>query len=591
MTEARSPAAWQTLRKSLGGYWLRLAPPAVLACLTAVAEVVTLMSLVPLIAAISAKGAKVYEATLPVLGTSLTLSVGQLLALCAVVAVCRFVCQVSTAYVNARVTSGFEARQRQRIFDAYARASWERQSQEPPAQLHTLLITQVDGATRSVSNLVLGLASLVSFLVLTCSALVVDWASALAILVLGGVLFLVTRPLSQLARQQSHARLKAYYSYLHQINQAGQMGRELRVFHVIQAFGAQITRLAWQLYRFRLLNSLLAGLVPALYQNVSLLLILGGLALVHFSGFAQPEALVVVVLLLIRSMIYTQNFQIVFHNVYEGLANMEMIEAAVDRYRAAAIDLDRGQPVGRIDSLEFDHVSFAYLPDEPVLRQLSFRVERGEVIGVVGPSGSGKSTLMQLLLRLRNPTSGTMLANDQPVERFSLGSWYQRVAFVPQETLLFDDSIANSIRFFRPQFTEEQIKQAAREAGIHDEVVGFARGYETPVGANGSNLSGGQRQRLCIARALVGQPDVIVFDEPTSALDAHAEQTVVRTLESLRGRATVFIIAHRLSTLNICDRVLVLRHGELQAFDSPQNLAENDSYYSEALRLLRAGAE
>ena len=228
---------------------------------------------------------------------------------------------------------------------------------------------------------------------------------------------------------------------------------------------------------------------------------------------------------------------------------------------------------------------FEYLPGQPALREITFAVKPGEIIGIVGPSGSGKSTLIQLLLRLREPTSGRILVNGRDVREFDLDEWYQHVSFVPQDVHLFADTVAENIRFFREGVEDARIEHAARLANLHDEIAAWPLGYDTPVGERGSSISGGQRQRLCIARALVTEPDILVLDEPTSSLDVKSESLVRATVAGLAPRTTVFVIAHRLSTLSICDRIMVIRDGILQGFDEPAKLEATDSFYREALIL------
>jgi ABC-type multidrug transport system fused ATPase/permease subunit len=206
-------------------------------------------------------------------------------------------------------------------------------------------------------------------------------------------------------------------------------------------------------------------------------------------------------------------------------------------------------------------------------------------VGIIGPSGAGKSTLVQLLLRLRAPTGGRVLVNGADAVAFSLDDWYRRVTFVPQDSRLFAGTIADNIRFFRTDVDDDAIEAAARLAHLHGDIEGFPDRYATPVGERGGQLSGGQRQRLCIARALVGNPDVMVLDEPTSALDVKSEFLVRQTISGLAPHTSVFVIAHRLSTLSMCDRIMVILNGELQGFDDPASLEANNPFYSEALRL------
>ena len=192
---------------------------------------------------------------------------------------------------------------------------------------------------------------------------------------------------------------------------------------------------------------------------------------------------------------------------------------------------------------------------------------------------------MQLILRLREPSTGRILANGRDVAELSLDDWYRHVSFVEQEPRLFAGTVADNIRFFRDDVDDELIRRAARRAHLDDEIMAMPLAYETPIGERGGELSGGQRQRLCIARALVEEPEIMVLDEPTSALDPKSEALMRETMTNVRAHATVFVIAHRMSTLTICDRIMVIHDGELQGFDTPSRLENGNAFYRQALQL------
>ncbi len=216
-----------------------------------------------------------------------------------------------------------------------------------------------------------------------------------------------------------------------------------------------------------------------------------------------------------------------------------------------------------------------------MLSNISFAVTAGETVGVVGPSGTGKSTLVQILLGLRRPDSGAYLVNGDPAEEFSREDWHRKIAYVPQEPRLLHASVADNVRFFR-QIDDETVEHATRLAGIHDDVMGWPEGYDTIIGPRADAVSGGQQQRICLARALAAEPRILVLDEPTSALDPNAEALIQRSLVGLRGSLTLFIVAHRMSTLDICGRVMVIVDGRLESFDTLTALKKKSPYYRSA---------
>jgi ABC-type bacteriocin/lantibiotic exporter with double-glycine peptidase domain len=183
---------------------------------------------------------------------------------------------------------------------------------------------------------------------------------------------------------------------------------------------------------------------------------------------------------------------------------------------------------------------------------------------VVGASGSGKSTLSALLLRLRAPTAGTILAGDVALADVAPAAWARLAAYVPQDSRLIRSSVADNIRFFRAGFSDDDVRAAARAAHLEDEILALPDGYATEIGPGARDLSGGQRQRLAIARALLQHPSLLVLDEPTSALDAHSEQLIGRTLAELKGGTTIVLIAHRPATLELCDRIVEVAGGTVR---------------------------
>lgn len=232
-------------------------------------------------------------------------------------------------------------------------------------------------------------------------------------------------------------------------------------------------------------------------------------------------------------------------------------------------------------TLTFENVSFAYQPGRPVLSDISFEIRGGEAVGVIGPSGAGKSTLVQLLLNLRAPDEGRYLINGALVQQFRQDDWQARVAYVPQEPRLVHASVAENIRYFR-DLDDDAVARGAQLARIHEDIVSWPNGYETIVGPRADAVSGGQQQRICLARALAAQPQILVLDEPTSSLDPRSEALIQESLTALKHNVTLFIIAHRMLTLDICDRVMVVLDGHLDAFDTMALLARTNPYYRSA---------
>lgn len=232
-------------------------------------------------------------------------------------------------------------------------------------------------------------------------------------------------------------------------------------------------------------------------------------------------------------------------------------------------------------ALRFDHVDFAYEPKRQILFDVSFEVPAGHRVAVVGHSGSGKSTLARLLYRFYDVTAGGISVNGTDIRDLEQSSWRRAIAIVPQDTVLFNDSILYNIRYGRPEATDEEVFEAARAAHIHDFIVSLPDGYETSVGERGLKLSGGEKQRVAIARALLKNPEVLIFDEATSALDSKSEKAIQAELDRIARGRTTLAIAHRLSTIMDADRILVMDKGRIVEQGTHRELLEQGGAYAQ----------
>lgn len=277
---------------------------------------------------------------------------------------------------------------------------------------------------------------------------------------------------------------------------------------------------------------------------------------------------------------------IVYREIRQALTDIERMFLLLKENREIAdapnaVDLPAGQPL----NIEFSAVDFAYDPKRQILEQVSFTVPAGQTVAVVGHSGAGKSTLSRLLYRFYDVTDGSIRIDGHDLRQLSQQSLRAAIGIVPQDTVLFNDSIFYNINYGRPDASHEEVIAAARAASLHDFVIALPAGYDTRVGERGLKLSGGEKQRVAIARALLKNPAILVFDEATSALDSATESTIQREIElAARGRTTL-IIAHRLSTVMKADRILVMESGKIVESGTHDDLLANNGKYSQMWRL------
>lgn len=238
------------------------------------------------------------------------------------------------------------------------------------------------------------------------------------------------------------------------------------------------------------------------------------------------------------------------------------------------------------DSIRFDQVTFTYADTGIVaLKDVSFDINRGEKVAIVGKTGSGKSTIIELIMRNYDPEQGTIAINDRAFQDISLQSYRDLIGYVPQEVFLFSDTVSNNIRFGQPDASLDEIVQYSKIASVHDDIMDLPKQFDTVVGERGVMLSGGQKQRISIARALIKEPEVIIFDDCLSAVDAKTERTIFTNFESNWKDKTVIFITHRLFAIKDFDKIIVLDDGKLVGMGKHVDLYANNPYYYELYQL------
>ncbi len=271
----------------------------------------------------------------------------------------------------------------------------------------------------------------------------------------------------------------------------------------------------------------------------------------------------------------------VYREIKSSMANIEKMfdllktDAKVkDQEEAQALRVSEGK-------IEFKHVSFAYDEERPILKDFSFSLEAGEKIAIVGSSGAGKSTLAKLVFRFYDVTQGEILIDGQSIKDITQHSLRQAIGVVPQDSVLFNDTLIENVRYGRPDASDEDVKRAIKMAHLQEFIESLPKGYETQVGERGLKLSGGEKQRVAIARTILKEPAILVFDEATSSLDSRSERSVMEAIEEVSKGKTSIVIAHRLSTVVNSDRILVLEKGQIVEQGSHDELLAMGGHYSQ----------
>ncbi|WP_372730116.1 ABC transporter ATP-binding protein [Nocardioides sp.] len=544
-------------------------------------ETLTLVLIVPL-ASTASSGADSYSFDL--LSNAFELSTWTLVLLAVALIALRSGFNLLNAQQEARLLARFEREQRQRGFRAFVRSSWERQASEGPGGLQNLIGSIVTRSLTAIRSLTAAVVAGTGLLIMLAGAFVSGGLAALAII--GAIAFLMAIVSPALARSRRHARhlLDLSRRFAHDVEESTTMTREIRIYGAQDPYADHLDETIVPYEHHRARNQFWATTGAGLFETGGLLLVVGALAALYLSEPDGATDFGVMALLMLRGLMYGRQLNSQLQAGSDALPFAVALEHDIRSFENATPPNGTSE-ISAVDRVGFRGVSFAYAPGQPVLQDVTVDITAGDSVGVIGPSGSGKSTFVELLLLLRPPLSGTVEVNGVASSTIELGSWYDRVNLVPQHPNLFRGSVLENIRFFRPGLTDEECVEAARRAHIHDEIITLRDGYQHSTGERGAGLSGGQRQRICIARALAGRPDLIVFDEPTSSLDAHSEHAIQSTMADLQSNTTMIIVAHRLSTLRFCNKLLVLEDGRVQAFGPREEIEQNSDYYADILRV------
>lgn len=347
---------------------------------------------------------------------------------------------------------------------------------------------------------------------------------------------------------------------------------------VIERFAGENLRYLQQYRKYIKYGSLATPVTEMIISlGVAAVIYVGGSQVM--AGRMSPAELFSFITAMIMLFTPVKKLQSSYNVVQRSAGAAERVFQTMDVQRLIVDDKDATELVRVSGRVEFRDVGFSY-GDEPVLQGVNLQVAPGQMVALVGPSGGGKSTLVALLMRFYDISTGAILLDGHDLRSVSLASLNRQFALVDQETTLFNDSIANNIRYGKPGATEQEVIAAATAAFAHDFILQLPEGYQTNIGDRGLRLSGGQRQRLCIARAILRDAPILILDEATSALDTESEQMVQQALDNLMQGRTSFVIAHRLSTVQHADLIVVLEDGRILETGSHADLLEGSGLYS-----------
>ncbi len=455
------------------------------------------------------------------------------------------------------------------LFDAYSGMDHRHYIRENTGHFINVINQQVNRFFGSFNSFIQFLTQIVNAAGYFAFAFAVTWTFASLALGIGLVLLFFFKYLNAyvrtLSRRQSDEMSELNTLLVQGLQSLKYIVSTNQTAHLRSGVVDSVKRLTGYIFR----QNVARAFTNALKEPASVLLIVGLIAL-QVAVFNDPVAPIFVALLLFhRGMQALMAVQGHWQRTMNKIGSVEMVDEEFNTVRAHQEDRDGRVLRAFSDGIEFENVHFAYDEDDgDVLHDINIAVPANETIALVGESGAGKSTLVDMMTLMLSPRTGTIRVDGIPHDEIDLASWRDQIGYVSQETVVFDDTVANNIHLWQGNIEDdpafrERVMHAAERAHAHHFIEDLPNGYQTQVGDRGVRLSGGQQQRLFVARELFKQPNVLLLDEATSDLDTASEQHIQNSVDALQGEVTVVIIAHRLSTVKNADRVYVLDQGRV----------------------------
>jgi len=482
-------------------------------------------------------------------------------------------------YVKIRISADYEEAARIELLKKTLGASWSFILSQKAGKHNAMLTTFVEFGARGlikISAMIMAMTVTAVYVVIAfnISTLITVLSVALAL-----VSFVLFKPFFVKTKIVSSENARVIESVMHKIEQF------VVGMKTVKAMGVADQAMESGKEHFRKFNEfkvkvyLYRNYLPATLQFVSIVFVCLIFGISYKMENFNLGMIIAMVYIIQRIFTYLQRFQLAFHQLLESLSYMEKVTEYKKDISGHVEDVSGAKEFRFEKNISFEDVTFSYANRTDVLSTISFSIEKGSSVALIGPSGAGKTTVVDLLLRLFTPTGGAITADGEDISEIDLEKWRDHIGYISQDIFLINDTIENNIRFHDESVTDADVKRAAKMANIDTFVDSLPGKYQTVIGERGLEVSAGQRQRIVIARVLARNPDILILDEATSALDNESEKKVQTVIDELKGKVTTFVVAHRLTTVLNVDTLLVLDGGKIVEQGSPKKLLEDKQSY------------
>lgn len=591
-TTAKIVSVFRLFYKGFGFYKNQISWLIILGLFSGLLEGIGINAIIPFFSFLTGSGShgndaisKLIERAFGFLGLSFSLR--YLLVFIFFVFLFRAVSLLINNYIKIKITTDYSEKVRNRLFAKVVEADWPHLLNQKLGHLNALLMTNVqygESLLHSLAGIIMLLTGFVMYLFVAVN---ISWQITILTLGLSVILFFLFRPILDRTRGFSSKVEYLNRDIAHFVNEHVVGMKTLKATlsdkPVIDIAREHFRRL--KEFRFKVF---FLGILPdSLLQPIGLIFVLALFAFSYKTTSFSIAAFAAVVYLIDKMFIYLQQLQKQLQAIMEYTPYLSVLLRYEEEALLSKEGFGEGKKFSFNDTLEFKNVTFTYDGEKEVLKNFNFKLLRGEAVGLVGPSGAGKTTVADLVLRLFRATSGEIRVDGISIDDFDLRDWRSHIGYISQDMFLLNDTIESNIRFYDKNISSSAIEKAAKLAEIYEFAESLPEKFNTVVGERGTMLSMGQRQRIIIARALARDPKLLILDEATSSLDNETEREIQNVIERLKGRVTILIIAHRLSTVMNATRLVVLGEGKIVEEGVPADLLKDkNSHFYKIYNLL-----